>query len=177
MHKPLTGVLFFATTLILILSGGLSSETLKAARAQAGRSADKTVWDGVYAEISAVGCYRFILLCPRNRTDLQRAWKHLSPIREREDIAGRVVRTIFRAKSLDHNGLANFQSVLSETLSDGHSRRQTREAPCCDVAFIVLHIDIEPDVGIHPLHSLDQTSHFDRLGHIELSRFRMVREQ
>ena len=50
MHRPLTGVLFFATTLILISSGGLPSETLKAARAQAGRSADKTVWAGVYAE-------------------------------------------------------------------------------------------------------------------------------
>jgi cytochrome c5 len=54
MHKPLAVFLFSATILILALRGGLSSETMQAAAAQAGRNGDKTVWDGVYVESQAM---------------------------------------------------------------------------------------------------------------------------
>src|SRR3989442_10157986 len=47
-----------------------------------------------------------------NCAELQRAWKNLPAIREGEDVSGRVVRTVFRPKSLNHNCFADFQCVL-----------------------------------------------------------------
>ncbi|HYR89491.1 MAG TPA: cytochrome c [Terriglobia bacterium] len=54
MDRPLTVFPFFAAILILMLSGGLSSKMPQLLAAQAGRSGDKTVWDGVYAAGQAI---------------------------------------------------------------------------------------------------------------------------
>src|SRR5262245_32377553 len=53
MNRPLAVLLFSATILILMLTGGLFSEPLQPAPGQAGKGGDKTVWDGVYSQSQA----------------------------------------------------------------------------------------------------------------------------
>src|SRR5437867_11247447 len=90
-----------------------------------------------------------------NCAELQRAWKNLPAIREGEDVSGRVVRSGFRPKSLNHNCFADFQCVFVKSFSDGHPWSQTRDPPCLHIAFFLLHLSVGPDVRIDCLASLD----------------------
>ncbi len=65
---------------------------------------------------------RTLWLTCRSRADLQRAWKDLAAVGKGQDVAGCIVRAVFRSKSLDDHGLADFQSVFGESFSDGHAR-------------------------------------------------------
>src|SRR5205809_3683093 len=117
------------------------------------------------------------LFAGRNCAELQRAWKNLPAIREGKDISGRIVRTVFRPKSLNHDCFADFQCVFGKSFSDGHPWRQTRKAPRRRIAFFILHVDVEPDVWIHPLDLLDDTADLDRLGGVELCCLRVMRNE
>src|SRR5437667_2150017 len=80
-------------------------------------------------------------------------------------------------KSPARSGGLNFQCVFGKSFSDGHPWRQTREAPRRHIAFFILHIDVEPDVWIHPLDLLDDTADLDRLGGVELCCLRVMRNE
>src|SRR3970282_598706 len=94
------------------------------------------------------------LLRPRGLV-LGRRGEDLPAVRERDTAARGVVRTVPRSKALDDDHVANLEGVARNATTLQDAGRAAGESPVGDLAAVVLYVDVEPDVGIHPLDLRD----------------------
>src|SRR5262245_21901837 len=96
--------------------------------------------------------------------------KNLSSILKRDRAAGGIIRAIFCTKALDVNYRANLEDFFLNTAPHENARRRCRESPIRDVALIVLHVQIKPDVRVTPFHSRECSRYVNRFARIVLCR-------
>src|SRR5579872_5129417 len=101
--------------------------------------------------------------------------QRIAPVGEGDNIARGVVRAILRAMTGDGEHLSQFEAIFRNAAPRQHARRGRREAPNRDLTAIVLHFQVEPDVGVGPFQTREGPRQFDRFLQIELGRIRMVR--
>src|SRR5580693_935266 len=103
---------------------------------------------------SVRGCRRTI----RVLRDPARSGGNLASIRKLDGRAGRQMRTVFRAKTLDRHHVARLQSVFAPSLTVNDVRRSTLECPVHHFAVLAFHIQIKIDVRVHELHFRNSSS-------------------
>src|SRR6185436_10763255 len=107
------------------------------------------------------------------------AHEQLSAIRERDVPAvratDRTAGVILRHESLDDHLAADHHRLLGETALQQTGRGTTFDHPLLDGAVRLLHIDMEPRVGVDPFHARDGSLQLDWLVRVEFRRKRVMR--
>src|SRR5438105_508999 len=111
------------------------------------------------------------------RAGARRADKQLLPVREGDVTAVRAVRTVLRLEAFDDDLEAGGQRVLRPAAADQRVRRSTFHLPMLHVPGRIGGIDVDPSVGVDPLHLDDRALYLDGLVHVELGRERVVRNE
>src|SRR5436190_21892499 len=76
--------------------------------------------------------------------------------------------------AVDFDFIADLQRLAGPALPLKKVRRSHLEAPVLDHALFVLHIDVDPDVGIGPVDLRNKALELNRLIGIELGRERVM---
>src|SRR5882672_2404324 len=111
------------------------------------------------------------------RAGARRADKQLLPVREGDVTAVRAVRTVLRLEAFDDDVDAGGERVLRPAAADQRVRRSTLHLPMLHLPARIGGIDVDPGVGVDPLHLDDRALYLDGLVHVELGRERVMRNE
>src|SRR5438874_1899017 len=106
-----------------------------------------------------------------------RSGKHLPAVSEGHFPAIGHFRAVLGAIAFDRDLIAHFQGILPPPCASQNQRRAEFDIPIRHVAALILHVDIETGMRIHPLYLRDDSGELYRIVLVILSRKGMVRKR
>src|SRR5688572_12462801 len=108
---------------------------------------------------------------------LRRSRKHPFSIRQLDCPGITSIGSILRPRTLNGDLVALFQRILLPALPRQHVRTSHLALPFSDSTFLVLSLEVNPDMRIRPFHFRHGSRQVNRFAGIKLRRKRMVSDQ
>src|SRR5438093_2391696 len=172
--RSVTGICSIGTAVYANAGALDNAKALRTAASQTGSQWDAFALRGAPLQLAGFEQKRFRLW---SGTSVRgRSGKHLPAVSEGHFPAIGHFRAVLGAIAFDRDLIAHFQGILPPPCASQNQRRAEFDIPIRHVAALILHVDIETGMRIHPLDLGDDSCELDRRVLVILSRKGMMRE-